>query len=385
MQEVFYDLRFVRTDFHDGISRFSFELAKAYLKINPRVVFLSTRKNYKKHAEMLDLMDYEVIEAGQKLRPFEDNQTRFCLMTDPEDGLKELKSGKLLAQFIPRDIQATVFSPMQTLQANPKYKLILSLHDTIYYHHRTPPKNHPWHVRLGWRLFYSHPIWQRQILNKANAIVTVSKTSEIAIRQLDLTDRPIYVIYNAPPSNLEHKQPFPPIKKVDNLLYVGTSVPYKNVKTLVEAMQFLPGKKLYLAILNIPKNVRRELKAIVDKKGGVIEFVGNLSEKDVDRLYRGNTVFVSASKEEGFGIPALEAALRGRPSILSDISAFREVAGDSAWFFNPRGAFELSTLIRDLESQDIEKKCGLAVKNARRFSWDKSATSLQKVIEEVSK
>ncbi|MCL2085643.1 glycosyltransferase, partial [Candidatus Saccharibacteria bacterium] len=263
MQEVFYDLRFVRTDYHDGISRFSFELAKAYLKMNPKVVFLSTRKSYKRHAEMLDLSDYEIIEEGSKLRPFEDNQVRFCLMNDPEDGLKELRSHKRLERFIPDDYtKVVVYTPMQTLRPSPKYKLILSLHDTIYYKFPAPPKNHPWFVRIGWRLFYSLPLWQRLILNKADALVTVSKTSEQEIRRLRLTDKPIYVVYNAPPSDFVGKKPLSPIKKVDNLLYVGSSVPYKNIKTLINAMHFLPEKKLYLAILNMPKNVRAELKRL---------------------------------------------------------------------------------------------------------------------------
>ena len=43
--------------------------------------------------------------------------------------------------------------------------------------HPTPPRDLPWPVRLGWRLY--HLAWwpQRLLLNRADAVVTVSETT----------------------------------------------------------------------------------------------------------------------------------------------------------------------------------------------------------------
>ncbi|MGO8608798.1 hypothetical protein ACC848_38145, partial [Rhizobium johnstonii] len=55
-----------------------------------------------------------------------------------------------------------VFSPMQTIGSlGRRFRLILTLHDTIYYRHRTPPKDLPWYVRVGWRLFHLSYVPQR--------------------------------------------------------------------------------------------------------------------------------------------------------------------------------------------------------------------------------
>lgn len=40
------------------------------------------------------------------------------------------------------------------------------------------------------------------------------------------------------------------------------------------------------------------------------------------------------SRAEGFGMPVIEAALRGVPVFCADIAPFREIAGDNAWFFD---------------------------------------------------
>jgi glycogen synthase len=99
-----------------------------------------------------------------------------------------------------------VFSPMQTTSGlGRKFKLILTLHDLIYYRHRTPPKEFNPFIRLAWFLYHLSYVPQRILLNGADAVVTVSKTSRSQIEKAKLTKRPVSVIYNA--SDLDSGEP----------------------------------------------------------------------------------------------------------------------------------------------------------------------------------
>ena len=62
-----------------------------------------------------------------------------------------------------------------------KFKLVLTIHDMIYFTHRTPPQWLPWHIRLGWRLFHLTYWPMRWQLNKADIVATVSATARQAL------------------------------------------------------------------------------------------------------------------------------------------------------------------------------------------------------------
>ena len=69
-----------------------------------------------------------------------------------------------------------------------------------------------------------------------------------------------------------------------------------------------------------------------------VNFLGELSESTLRKVYRASQCFVCASFQEGFSMPAMEAILLGVPNILlSDIMAHREIYGSYAVnFFNPK-------------------------------------------------
>ena len=71
-------------------------------------------------------------------------------------------------------------------------------------------------------------------------------------------------------------------------------------------------------------------------------FCGYVSNQDLAVLYNMATCFVSASLNEGFGMPQLEAFLCGCPVVTADNSAMREVAKGKAG----------SLLIADYDEQE---------------------------------
>jgi glycosyltransferase involved in cell wall biosynthesis len=64
-----------------------------------------------------------------------------------------------------------------------------------------------------------------------------------------------------------------------------------------------------------------------------------ISDEFLERVYSVSACLIAASEGEGFGLPLIEAARHNLPIIARDISVFREVAGDYAFYFHgERGA-----------------------------------------------
>jgi glycosyltransferase involved in cell wall biosynthesis len=83
----------------------------------------------------------------------------------------------------------------------------------------------------------------------------------------------------------------------------------------------------------------KELRAAMGLEGSVhylAELVeGYLPDAVIADLYRLADALFMPSREEGFGIPVLEAGLSRLPIFCADIPPLRELAGDSATYFSP--------------------------------------------------
>jgi glycosyltransferase involved in cell wall biosynthesis len=97
-------------------------------------------------------------------------------------------------------------------------------------------------------------------------------------------------------------------------------------------------------------------------------------------------VLVAASRDEGFGIPLVEAMALGVPVVASDIPVFREVAGSHARTFAlAGGADSLAHALSEHRAHPPE----LAVLEAARqhalsFTWAAVAGRLWPVLESLA-
>jgi len=69
-------------------------------------------------------------------------------------------------------------------------------------------------------------------------------------------------------------------------------------------------------------------------------------DDELSYLYDRAAALLFASYAEGFGLPIVEAARRGRPALCSDIPVFREVGGDGAAYFRVNDSAALADCIR---------------------------------------
>ncbi|MCO1655919.1 glycosyltransferase family 4 protein [Pseudonocardia humida] len=349
------DCRYVRVDRHDGISRYTVGLVGALAKVadGHELVLLVSEPGQLAH--LPDLPSHRVSAPTSAREPLVARQVR-ALAPD------------------------VVFSPMQTMGSwGRTYPLVLTLHDLIYYRNRTPPPEFALPIRALWRLF--HLAWwpQRALLNRADAVVTVSETTAGLIAEHRLTRRPVTVVPNAP-------DPLPDLPRHDRtpaLVYMGSFMPYKNVATLAAAMGSLPDHELHL-MSRVGDAERARLTALAH--GGRLVFHDGVSDEEYHGALRAATALVSASRDEGFGIPLVEAMGLGTPVVVSDIPVFREVGGDAAAYVAPDDVAGFVRAVRELDDPDVwAARSAASRERAARYSWEASARVLLALLERVAR
>lgn len=336
------DCRYVRIGRHDGISRYTAGLVSELAALHPVTMLISDRSQL----DMLPPLPWFRVSAPTSIR-------------EP-----------LVARQVNRLAPDVVFSPMQTMGSwSRRYALVLTVHDLIYYRHGRPPRNLPAPVRALWRLY--HLAWwpQRLLLNRADAVVTVSDTTAALIAEHHLTRRPVTVVPNA-------ADPLPAAVggAGGRLVYMGSFMPYKNVDVLVRAAARLPEHELHL-MSRISPVERARLTALAP--GARLVFHDGASDAQYAAVLRGATALVTASRDEGFGIPLVEAMSVGTPVVVSDIPVFREVGGTAATYVDPDDVDGFVAAIRTLDDPGVRAVRGAVARDrAAHYSWAASARTL---------
>lgn len=108
------------------------------------------------------------------------------------------------------------------------------------------------------------------------------------------------------------------------LLNTGRLVEQKNQDTIIRALPALPNARFVVAgdghLRSSYLHLARAL-GVEDR----VHLLGSLPYLDVVELYGVADLFVFPSRHETFGISAVEAALLGIPTLVSDIAVLREV------------------------------------------------------------
>ena len=170
--------------------------------------------------------------------------------------------------------------------------------------------------------------------------------------------------------------------------------PHKGLDTLLSAYAAIEDPTLRLVIagaledetfLSAADDLRRQIGEL--RLGERVLLTGFVPDETLACLYAGAVIFVSPSRSEGFGLPAVEAAAAGTPLVLSDIPAHRETLGEAAAFFRPDDAHGLAERLVDLLRDDagLARRGAAAQQHADGLSWDASAAALRAVLVEAAR
>ncbi len=172
-------------------------------------------------------------------------------------------------------------------------------------------------------------------------------------------------------------------------LAVGTLIPRKNYSTLLKAFNILQReyRQIHLVIVGKKGWNHQEIFDLVDalQLQDRVHFLSYVRSAELHQLYNLARALVFPSIYEGFGLPPLEAMQAGCPVIASDNSSIPEVVGNAALMIDPQDPQSIfkamKKIIADKKLATELKEKGL--KQAKNFSWKKSARQLEAVFNKI--
>jgi starch synthase len=247
--------------------------------------------------------------------------------------------------------------------------------------------------------------WQQIVIdvcNRADAVVCISQYARECMLKAGASPQKVVVNYLGVESSHFDEPPEDKIQAVrlrfgihENIpviLYTGWLIERKGPQVLIEALpkiKHLPWKAIFVG----PDH---GLKDFLNSRVSEL----NLTERvivseaipfdELMALYSLAYVFIfpTLSRDEGFGLVALEAMAHGVPVIGSRIGAIPEVVNDheTGFLFNPGDTDELARFLQIFLSQsELRVEMGKAARiHASHFTWGKNVAQLIQTYQEVN-
>jgi glycosyltransferase involved in cell wall biosynthesis len=109
-----------------------------------------------------------------------------------------------------------------------------------------------------------------------------------------------------------------------------------------------------------------------------------VSDKEYLELLDEAFALVTASKDEGFGIPLVEAMQRGTPVVVSNLEIFHEVASAAGSYFEAEDPKELAARITELTTgSNWADSSKASIAQVAKFDWNESANQLLKMFQSL--
>jgi alpha-1,3-rhamnosyl/mannosyltransferase len=245
----------------------------------------------------------------------------------------------------------------------PRVPLVVTVHDLAVFRHPEAFNR--------WTRAYSPRVVPR-VLAAAQRVIAVSEfTRRELVELLRVPDEKIRVVPNAVGDEFTSVGE---AEEGDYVLAVGTLEPRKNLTRLVEAVQ----------------RTKRELRVVgargwggVEVGGNGVRWLGEVSDKELARLYRGAACVAYPSLYEGFGIPVLEAMACGAPVVTTRGTAMEEVADGAAVLVDARDPAEIAAGI-ERAAADRDELVARGLERASQFRWDAVAAATVQVYREAA-
>jgi glycosyltransferase involved in cell wall biosynthesis len=234
--------------------------------------------------------------------------------------------------------------------------------------------------------------WMRRMMESSRAVVTVSEGSRAAIaarfptqtHKVRVIPNGVAPIFLTSPSDghelgdLGITGPY--------LLTVANKKPHKNLEMAIRAFARLGEGDAHLQLVMVGERFPHRIQLLqLARDLGVRDRLVELETLPDARLaavYGGAEAFLFPSRQEGFGMVALEAMAAGAPVVAVDRAPIPEVVGDAAVLVPMDDDAAMAAAVTRLRTEARWRADRVAAGRARaaQFTWERSARALADVL-----
>lgn len=223
--------------------------------------------------------------------------------------------------------------------------------------------------------------WMQRMVAGCRAVVTVSAYSAQRIRaEFPRVGDKLHVVPNGVSPRFFAATRSAHIPK-PYLLTVGNKRPHKRFETAIRAFARLAAERPELELRMVGNRDAHAgaLRALAEELGVAerVHDVAPMDDPELAQTYADAEALLVTSRDEGFGLIAVEAMAAGTPVIAVDRGPMREVVGDAGVLVPFDDDAALAQALRTL---DREGCIARGRPRAAGFTWDSAAASLASVL-----
>lgn len=262
---------------------------------------------------------------------------------------------------------------------------IVTIHDLILHHFATGEATTRSQLLYFLKL-QAYKFIMKISAQKAKKIITVShSTKDEIIKHLKVPPEKINVTYEGIDLSVTPKSTTPH----NYLLHVGNLYPHKNMNIVLYAIKKIKEKEnisINLYIAGKEDHFYLKYKRKVEELGlqNQVKFLGEVTDTELQNLYKNALAYISPSLMEGFDLPTTEAMANNCLNLISDIPVHREICGESAIYFNLKDENDLIKKITEIYKKgkaNFKEKINKGKINTAKFTWQEMAYSTLKTYE----
>lgn len=160
---------------------------------------------------------------------------------------------------------------------------------------------------------------------------------------------------------------------------VRTTLEQKGHRPFVRAAAELPDVRFVF----VGKWHDDAIEVLRELAGPNVEFTGWVTDGELHDLYRRASVYVQASRHEGFGLAVAEAMLAGCVPVVMNVTAMPEVVGDAGVLIDSQEAEAVAGGVRQALELGPEAHARARKRILGAFPLERRGTALLTVIEEA--